>query len=201
MADSHADDRPNGDDHTDASKTISTSSSLQEITGTASATSHLPHSTSLSSGQLLGGSSNDPFFIALQNGVLYEFYRGEQQLEEISSLIERDLSEPYSVYTYRYFLNQWPELCFLVSILKATHFRSNSSFSHLEFPFLSHIASGKRPIGKRNHWPSHLTLGTAPLSYAGLPSNAVRLSTTQTQEDCIDACGFHHCRTTSKRRR
>ncbi|ORY04222.1 acyl-CoA N-acyltransferase [Basidiobolus meristosporus CBS 931.73] len=29
------------------------------------------------------------------------------------SLIEKDLSEPYSVYTYRYFIHQWPNLCFL----------------------------------------------------------------------------------------
>ncbi|KAG0376107.1 N-alpha-acetyltransferase 30 [Mortierella sp. AD032] len=29
------------------------------------------------------------------------------------SLIENDLSEPYSIYTYRYFLHQWPKLSFL----------------------------------------------------------------------------------------
>jgi len=28
-------------------------------------------------------------------------------------MIEKDLSEPYSVYTYRYFLMQWPFLCFM----------------------------------------------------------------------------------------
>jgi hypothetical protein len=31
----------------------------------------------------------------------------------IMALIERDLSEPYSVFTYRYFLHTWPELCFM----------------------------------------------------------------------------------------
>jgi hypothetical protein len=30
------------------------------------------------------------------------------------ALIEKDLSEPYSVFTYRYFLNNWPDLCLLV---------------------------------------------------------------------------------------
>jgi hypothetical protein len=29
-------------------------------------------------------------------------------------LIEKDLSEPYSIFTYRYFINDWPSLCILV---------------------------------------------------------------------------------------
>jgi peptide alpha-N-acetyltransferase len=28
-------------------------------------------------------------------------------------LIDRDLSEPYSIFTYRYFVAQWPSLCFI----------------------------------------------------------------------------------------
>ncbi|KAM3163036.1 N-acetyltransferase domain-containing protein [Lachancea thermotolerans] len=35
------------------------------------------------------------------------------ELKHIQRLIDADLSEPYSIYVYRYFLNQWPELCFL----------------------------------------------------------------------------------------
>jgi len=35
-------------------------------------------------------------------------------LPQIRVLIGRDLSEPYSVYVYRYFLNQWPHLCWMV---------------------------------------------------------------------------------------
>jgi len=31
----------------------------------------------------------------------------------IQNLIEKELSEPYSVFTYRYFLNTWPDLCYL----------------------------------------------------------------------------------------
>jgi peptide alpha-N-acetyltransferase len=48
--------------------------------------------------------------------VQYENYHGEQQLPEMLPLIEKDLSEPYSIYTYRYFLHQWPELCILAKI-------------------------------------------------------------------------------------
>ena len=45
----------------------------------------------------------------------FEQYTDEdEQLPEITSLISEELSEPYSVFTYRYFLNQWPQLTFLV---------------------------------------------------------------------------------------
>ncbi|CCC67658.1 hypothetical protein NCAS_0A11000 [Naumovozyma castellii] len=36
-----------------------------------------------------------------------------RHFNELKKLIDIDLSEPYSIYVYRYFLNQWPELCFL----------------------------------------------------------------------------------------
>ena len=35
-------------------------------------------------------------------------------LPAIKQLISKDLSEPYSIYVYRYFLYQWGELCFMV---------------------------------------------------------------------------------------
>ncbi|KAK2612125.1 N-alpha-acetyltransferase 30 [Conoideocrella luteorostrata] len=34
-------------------------------------------------------------------------------LPSIRSLISKDLSEPYSIYVYRYFLCQWSHLCFM----------------------------------------------------------------------------------------
>ncbi|KAJ1564746.1 hypothetical protein HK096_006491 [Nowakowskiella sp. JEL0078] len=40
-------------------------------------------------------------------------YKGEEQLPAIIALIQNDLSEPYSVYTYRYFLVNWPQHCYL----------------------------------------------------------------------------------------
>ncbi|KAG0352407.1 hypothetical protein BGZ54_002813, partial [Gamsiella multidivaricata] len=43
----------------------------------------------------------------------YIGYESEHQLQGMVSLIENDLSEPYSIYTYRYFLHQWPKLSFL----------------------------------------------------------------------------------------
>jgi len=37
----------------------------------------------------------------------------EIQLPAIMHMIAGELSEPYSIYTYRYFLQNWPELCIL----------------------------------------------------------------------------------------
>lgn len=36
-----------------------------------------------------------------------------KHFQKIKELIDIDLSEPYSIWVYRYFLNQWPELVFL----------------------------------------------------------------------------------------
>jgi peptide alpha-N-acetyltransferase len=39
--------------------------------------------------------------------IAYRPYRGESDLPTIISLVQSELSEPYVVYTYRYFLRQW----------------------------------------------------------------------------------------------
>lgn len=49
-----------------------------------------------------------------KDGIVYKTYTSENQLEWITDLMKKDLSEPYSVYTYRYFINNWPDLCWLV---------------------------------------------------------------------------------------
>ncbi len=49
-------------------------------------------------------------------GIEYVVYESELQMPDIMRLITKDLSEPYSIYTYRYFIHNWPKLCFLVSI-------------------------------------------------------------------------------------
>ena len=42
--------------------------------------------------------------------VIYTRYRDEAQLPDMIDLFAKDLSEPYSIFTYRYFVHQWPEL-------------------------------------------------------------------------------------------
>jgi len=41
----------------------------------------------------------------------YVAYTDESMLPAIRQLVSADLSEPYSVFVYRYFIHQWPELC------------------------------------------------------------------------------------------
>lgn len=50
------------------------------------------------------------------HGICYVRYESELQMPWIMRLITKDLSEPYSIYTYRYFIHNWPQLCFLVSV-------------------------------------------------------------------------------------
>lgn len=45
--------------------------------------------------------------------VQYDPSRENEYLTAIRQLISKDLSEPYSIYVYRYFLYQWGDLCFL----------------------------------------------------------------------------------------
>lgn len=45
----------------------------------------------------------------------YKQYESELQMQDIMRLIQSELSEPYSIYTYRYFIYNWPKLCFLAA--------------------------------------------------------------------------------------
>jgi peptide alpha-N-acetyltransferase len=46
-------------------------------------------------------------------GIDFVDYVNEEQLDDVMHLVGKDLSEPYSVFTYRYFLHRWPQLCIL----------------------------------------------------------------------------------------
>ncbi|CAM9953470.1 unnamed protein product, partial [Discosporangium mesarthrocarpum] len=67
--------------------------------------------------------------------ITYVEYQDERQLGDIMSLVDRDLSEPYSIFTYRYFLHQWPNLCFVVN------------FNEFRPQFLNQARAGGRTIG------------------------------------------------------
>eukprot|EP00461_Guttulinopsis_vulgaris_P000749 UN00749 len=51
---------------------------------------------------------------AFKPTITFKQYHSEEQLQPLSNLIAKELSEPYSVFTYRVFTNNHPELCFLV---------------------------------------------------------------------------------------
>ena len=50
--------------------------------------------------------------------VIFRQFQSEEDLKTIVYMIEKELSEPYPIYTYRYFVHRWPnlaELAFLKS--------------------------------------------------------------------------------------
>ncbi|GFH60036.1 N-alpha-acetyltransferase 30 [Chaetoceros tenuissimus] len=44
-------------------------------------------------------------------GIKFVNYKDESQIDIVMKLVGRDLSEPYSIFTYRYFLTRFPDLC------------------------------------------------------------------------------------------
>ncbi|XP_017059469.1 N-alpha-acetyltransferase 30 [Drosophila ficusphila] len=59
-------------------------------------------------------SSEQTFRIGSTDSKRYSFcvFQEESQLKVLQNLIDKELSEPYSIYTYRYFVYNWPDLCF-----------------------------------------------------------------------------------------
>lgn len=45
--------------------------------------------------------------------VVYSTYQNEKELSIMMKMIESELSEPYSIFTYRYFVNGWKELSYI----------------------------------------------------------------------------------------
>ncbi|KAF2711552.1 acyl-CoA N-acyltransferase [Pleomassaria siparia CBS 279.74] len=58
-------------------------------------------------------SNNAPLSTDVLEYVQYHGDKEETCLPAIRQLISKDLSEPYSIYVYRYFLYQWGDLCYM----------------------------------------------------------------------------------------
>lgn len=61
-----------------------------------------------------GGGGEEPPAVFSPSEIEYVSYGGEQHLPLIMGLVDDELSEPYSIFTYRYFVYLWPNLTFLV---------------------------------------------------------------------------------------
>ena len=105
----------------------SSDSKLSAATGQSEVTKHRPlgdertllsqsngtsNSTNLQSSEIIDGKDGEN--LLQQIGVEIEPYESENDLPGIMALITKDLSEPYSIYTYRYFIHNWPQICFKV---------------------------------------------------------------------------------------
>lgn len=64
--------------------------------------------------------------------IIYVDYEDESVLKDIQSLVSKDLSEPYSIYTYRYFLHQWPGLCVCAYAREGGSASSSSAVPYVE---------------------------------------------------------------------
>src|SRR4051812_43859646 len=54
-----------------------------------------------------------------KDGITYKTNPGEEILTKIIDLMKEELSEPYPIFTYRYFLNLWPD-CNILAYDKET---------------------------------------------------------------------------------
>ncbi|GAP89845.1 putative n-terminal acetyltransferase c complex catalytic subunit mak3 [Rosellinia necatrix] len=88
----------------------------------------------------------------------YEHSLEETYLPAIRALISKDLSEPYSIYVYRYFLYQWAHLCYMalnpiddsllgVIICKLEHHSSHSPPTHRGYIAMLAVSSAFRGNG------------------------------------------------------
>ncbi|KAH8157584.1 hypothetical protein CIB48_g10658 [Xylaria polymorpha] len=88
----------------------------------------------------------------------YEHALEEKYLPAIRALISKDLSEPYSIYVYRYFLYQWAHLCYMalnpvdnsllgVIICKLEHHASHSPPTHRGYIAMLAVSSAFRGNG------------------------------------------------------
>ncbi len=59
-------------------------------------------------------SMDQDFVLFEKNNIVYKTYNGETVINEIMELMREELSEPYPIFTYRYFLNGWPSLNIMV---------------------------------------------------------------------------------------
>jgi hypothetical protein len=66
--------------------------------------------------------------------VQYHGSHEETYLPRIRQLISKDLSEPYSIYVYRYFLYQWGHLCYMVLPLPSPTLQPASPTDHAAGP-------------------------------------------------------------------
>lgn len=82
---------------------------------------------------------------------MYRQYTGEDDLPHIMALVQTELSEPYVIYTYRYFLHQWyvhtspTNPVALLTRPLAGHSSHSSCVSALTHSALAHPKRTRRP--------------------------------------------------------
>jgi len=76
---------------------------------------HNENQTNTTNSELNIKNSLEKNFVLLEKGkLIYKTYEGETLIDEIMGLMKEELSEPYPIFTYRFFLNGWPALNIMV---------------------------------------------------------------------------------------
>lgn len=63
-----------------------------------------------------GPASSSGTGLKLSDVSFVQYTDEETQMAPLMGLIDKELSEPYSIFTYRYFINNWPNLCILAHL-------------------------------------------------------------------------------------
>ena len=66
-----------------------------------------PHLQASSSAVESNPPNDVPRGMSSGSDITYRSYAGESDLPDIMALVQYELSEPYVIYTYRYFLHEW----------------------------------------------------------------------------------------------
>jgi hypothetical protein len=130
--------------------------------------------------------------------IQYEHALEKQYLPAIRALISKDLSEPYSIYVYRYFLYQWGDLCFMVCLQFTPPFGLAGIFqrttrSRYGYDLIRTFAGSPpftHPIHAVPTWSDNLQARTAllalPPNIAGLHCYARNLLFVPKPRNCYD---------------
>jgi hypothetical protein len=118
--------------------------------------------------------------------IQYDMSLESQYLPSIRALIGKDLSEPYSIYVYRYFLYQWGDLCFMVPSIFVPFFKTNTNHS-----------PGSPPRDFRPYRCHHQQTGAPPITplalhYARLHCDVGCLLRLSESRHCDDSCAACH---------
>jgi len=82
--------------------------------------------------------------------IIYRPYSGESDLPHVMALVQSELSEPYVVYTFRYFLHQWSDktVTFLSGRVPLTSaLQATSIFSGTRCELVFSISASHQPKG------------------------------------------------------
>ena len=75
---------------------------------------NINQNNSSTSDLIINNSLEQNFILCEKDNIVYKTYYGETLINDIMDIMKEELSEPYPIFTYRFFLNGWPALNIMV---------------------------------------------------------------------------------------